>query len=161
MEGRFELERGELVEMVRPGFEHGRIAVNVAATLRAYVKPAQLGQVVVETGFYLERNPDTVRGPDVAYFPVEKLPTDPTRFAEEAPDLAVEVVSPNDRSDALEERVRQFLGAGVTEVWVLYPRTRTLHRFRSDWAEVLSAGQRIEQVPCLPGFACGLDDFFD
>ncbi|MCW5872797.1 MAG: Uma2 family endonuclease [Candidatus Eremiobacteraeota bacterium] len=161
IEGDYELERGELVEMVRPGFEHGRIVTNVGATLRSHVKPNQLGQVVTETGFYLERDPDTVRGPDVAFFSRSRVPADPSKFAESPPDLAVEVVSPHDRSDALEERVRRFLEAGVNECWVLYPRTHTMHRFRLDWSEVLSRGQRVHSVPCLPGFECLLAEFFD
>ncbi len=161
LDGDYELERGELVEMVRPGFEHGRIVINVGATLRNHVKPNRLGQVVTETGFYLERDPDTVRGPDVAFFAQSRVPADTSKFAESPPDLAIEVVSPNDRSDALEERVRRFLSAGVGECWVLYPRTRTMHRFRLDWSEVLSGGQIVQSVPCLPGFKCPLDEFFD
>jgi Uma2 family endonuclease len=132
--------------------------MNVGATLRAHVKPNRLGQVVTETGFYLERNPDTVRGPDVAFFALSRVPADPSKFAEHPPDLAVEVISPNDRSDELEERVRRFLKAGVGGGWVVYPRNRTMHRFR---LEVISGGQNVQGVACLPGFECSPGDFFD
>lgn len=161
MAGDYELVRGELVEMVRPGAEHGYITLNVGAILRAHVKAQRLGVVVTESGFYLERDPDTVRGPDVAYYSRERIPADRTKFFEVSPDLAVEVVSPNDTSAELEARVREFLAGGVGEVWVLYPRTQTLHRYRLDWAEVLTLTGSIQSVPALPGFQCEVREFFE
>jgi len=160
MRGHFELVRGELVAMVPPGYEHGRIAVKVAVRLEAHVSATRAGDVVVESGFYLERDPDTVRGPDVAFYSAGKAPTDPTRFATVPPDLAVEIVSPTDSSEELETRVRAFLAAGVGEVWVLYPSARTLHRYRPEFAEVLTLVDTLVNVPSLPGFSCRVRDLF-
>jgi len=160
LQGDFELVRGELVEMVPPGFEHGGIALNVASVLRDFVRARQLGAVVVESGFYLERNPDTVSGPDVAFYPPDRIPSDRRKFADSPPLLAVEIVSPEDSSGEMEARVRDFLGAGVAEVWVVYPRTRTVHRFRAGWAEVLTSRDSVRSVTGLTGFECPVAEFF-
>ena len=160
MGGDFELVRGELVEMVPPGFEHGGIAVNVAAILREFVRARRLGTVVVESGFYLERDPDTVRGPDVAYYSHDRVPANRRKFADSPPILAVEIVSPEDTSHEMEARVRDFLGAGVGEVWVVYPRTHTVHRFRQGWAEVLTFEQTLREVAGLEGFESAVAEFF-
>lgn len=160
MGGDFELVRGELVEMVPPGFEHGGIALSIGSVLREFVRARKLGAVVVESGFYLERDPDTVRGPDVAFFPSDRIPADRRKFADCPPVLAVEVVSPEDSSAEMEARVRDFLRAGVGEVWVVYPRTRTVHRFREEWAEVLSAEGTMREVAGLTGFEAAVAEFF-
>ena len=95
---RFELVRGEMVEMAPPGIEHGKRSGRIFRLLDEFVEEQDLGTVTVESGFYLERSPDTVRGPDVAFISKERL--DPnaevTGFGEIVPDLAVEVISPND-----------------------------------------------------------------
>ena len=161
MEGDYELVRGELVEMTRPGAEHGMITMNVGSVVRAYTKSSKSGIVVTESGFYLARNPDTVRGPDVAYYSNQRIPSDRNKYFLQPPELAAEVVSPNDTSSEVEARVRDFLQAGVEEVWVLYPRTRTVHRYRQGWAEVLTQDQEIVGVPFLPGFTCALSEFFE
>lgn len=160
LQGDFELVRGELVDVVPPGFEHGGIAVNIASLLREFVRARQLGTVVVESGFYLERGPDTVRGPDVAFYPTARIPADRRKFADCPPALAVEVISPEDTSAEMEARVREFLTAGVDEIWVVYPRTRTVHRFRPSWAEVLTAESRVTGVAGLEGFETPVEEFF-
>ena len=101
--GRCELLRGELVMMPPAGFEHGRIEMAISAPLACFVKEHSLGVVTgAETGFLIGRDPDTVRAPDVAFVRAKRVPATPTTgFFEGAPDLAVEVLSPNDRASEL------------------------------------------------------------
>src|SRR5436305_3831040 len=114
---RYELVQGELRRMPLPGFRHGRIAHRIAVSLSNHVEPDDLGIVVAaETGFLLHRDPDEVRGADVAF--VSKARYEAASFSEEkhfpgAPDLAVEVVSPSDTYSEVEETVLACLRAGA------------------------------------------------
>lgn len=162
--GRFELVEGEVVELTPPGFEHGDVAGNAFFAVKAYVKGQRLGRVVMEAGFFLRRGPDTVRGPDISYYSYERLPSDlrPKGYAEAAPDLAVEVVSPNDRSEEVEARIRELFEAGVARLWVVYPLTRTVH----DWTGPASVGileepDTLEGDPQLPGFRMPVGTLFE
>src|ERR1043165_1921410 len=87
---RHELVRGELTTMVPPGIEHGEIALAIGAELRAFVKQHGLGRAYVETGYVLERNPDTVRGPDVSFVRADRV-VKSRKYYSGPPDLAVEV----------------------------------------------------------------------
>ena len=96
---RGELIRGVLHETMSTGLEHGEIAVNLSAELRNFVKPRRLGRLVTsDVGVWLERDPDTVREPDIAYFSAETLSPSVrfTGYAEVPPDSVVEIVSPSD-----------------------------------------------------------------
>lgn len=126
-----ELVEGEIVTMSRPGIEHGYVSGKVFRYVDVFVEEHALGFVTVESGYILFTDPvtgrDTVRGPDVAFFRRERAPEGlPEPYAPFPPDLAVEVVSPNDNIYALDEKVAGYLRAGVALVWVLYPRKRAL-----------------------------------
>ena len=96
--GRCELIRGELRMMIPPGFEHGRVTINVTAAVVSFVRARQLGVLhCAETGFVLARDPDTVRAPDLAFTCADRAAPPERGFVPSAPDLAVEVLSPDDR----------------------------------------------------------------
>lgn len=120
---RYELVRGEVVETMPPGGQHGAIAVMVALLLRLWIKQASGGYVGVEASYLLRRDPDTVRFPDVSYLRAERIPAMgvPEGFWDLAPDLAVEVVSPNETAEEVREKVRDFLAAGTALVWTDLP----------------------------------------
>src|SRR5262245_23910567 len=94
-----ELVRGEVVKVCRPGFQHGLCQTRISALLDHYGRTTGRGRAVVETGVVTERGPDTVRGPDVSFWSVERLPLGqiPQGYPENAPDLSIEVLSPNNR----------------------------------------------------------------
>src|SRR5438045_2039030 len=126
---RRELVKGELRTMAPSGFEHGTVVMKLARLLANYIEEHKLGLVLgAETGFRLSRNPDTVRGADVSFVAVSRIPASgpPVGFFEGAPDLAVEVVSPTDTAEEVEEKIDQYLAAGSRLVWVIYPRRRTV-----------------------------------
>ena len=160
-----ELIRGQVVETMPAGFEHGSIAQWVATQLTLYQQQIHqyLGEVVVETGFVI-RYPDSesVRAPDVAFIRKERVPDPrPHTFAAFAPDLVVEVVSPNDAYSAVREKVEEWLRAGVSVVWVVDPFRRTVEVFRLDApVEVLREGSTLTCESLLPGFALPLTTLF-
>lgn len=144
--GRCELVRGELFMMSPAGFEHGQIAGLLCLRLGQYVENRALGTVTgAETGFLISRSPDTVRAPDVAFIRAERLPSAPIRgFFPGAPDLAVEVLSPNDVPREVAAKTREWLDAGCRAVWVIDPlaRTVTVHQVGARGKSVLRVSSR-------------------
>jgi len=88
-----ELVRGVVITMPPPGFDHGMCQVRVCGLIDQHARPRRLGRVTVESGLITERGPDTVRGPDVAYWSAERLPFDqrPRGYPDVAADLCVEI----------------------------------------------------------------------
>jgi Uma2 family endonuclease len=161
---RQELIRGEVISMSLPRGEHGEIAMEIGRLIANQVKPAMLGKTyAAETGFIVERDPDTVRGADVAFVRSERLAaiTNRKKHIPFAPDLAVEVNSPNDRDDEVEEKVQLWLKAGSLLVWSVDPGSRTVVVFRPGAEPVtLREDQQIDGGDVIPGFHCRVADFF-
>jgi Uma2 family endonuclease len=161
---RRELVRGELREMAPAGNVHGRIAMRLAWRLAQYVEAHQLGVVyAAETGFRLATNPDTVRAADVAFVSQRRVDEvgDVEGYWPGAPDLAVEVISPNDTYTAVEEKVAEWLGAGARSVWVVNPRMRTVavYRTRTD-VSVLTDQDVLSGGDVLAGWEARVADIF-
>lgn len=155
---RTELVRGVLVVRELPGFRHGRVTTELLYRLDAHVRSAALGRVLPEVGFKLTTDPDTVRGPDIAFISSGRLPDpEPTGFADFAPDLVVEVVSPGDRPGAILAKVADWLSAGTRLVWVVDPVRRVARVYRQDGSEtIVPADEALDGEDVLPGFACPL-----
>jgi len=161
---RHELVRGEVISMSLPGGQHGKISLKIGRLIGNHVESAKLGDCYgAETGFLIERDPDTVRGADVGFVRSERLSliTNPEKHVPFAPNLAVEVISPNDRPDEVEEKVREWLAAGSKAVWTVDPeaRTATIHRPGAE-PITLREDQKIEGGDVVPGFECTVGDFF-
>ena len=159
----YELERGKVVEVPRPGERHGLVCGNVVTMLNLYVRKRRKGYALSnDSGVILERDPDTVRGPDVMYFEKGK-PYDQMnpKFAEGVPTLAVEVWSPSDRIGKVTRRVREFLKAGVRLVWVVDPEARDVTVYRSgEDAYVVEEAQELTGDDVLPDLRCPVAEFF-
>ena len=162
---RGELIRGVLCETMPTGHRHGKIVVNLVTELRVFVKPRRLGTLVAsDSGVWLERDPDTVREPDIAFTSAEKIPLDAeiTGYAEVVPDLVVEVASPSDSRREVYDKALMWLGHGVRLVWVVHPDTRTVDVHRADGPIVtLNEGDSLDGLDVLPGFACAVSAVFD
>jgi Uma2 family endonuclease len=162
--GRVELIRGELSKMAPAGHEHGVIAGNILALLWNFVREKQLGRAyTAETGFVLQRNPDTVRAPDAAFVTAERAAGQKRRqgFFDGPPDLAVEVVSPDDAAEMVDEKIFDYLEAGARMVWIVNPRTRTVTVYRSlSDIRVLTAQDSLDGYDLLPGFSVAVSDIF-
>lgn len=162
---RHELVKGELRTMAPSGGEHGITTIRVTLPVARYVEEKGLGVVFgAETGFILSRNPDTVRAPDLAFIATEKLPATgiPRRgYWPGAPDLAVEVLSPDDSACEVEEKVADYFEAGTRMVWVVNPRRRTVTVYRSpQTSTILSATDELDGQEVVPGFRCRIADIF-
>lgn len=157
---RYELVRGELVEMSPPGWPHGMYAVRIARLLDEFVEENDLGTVGVESGFYLERDPDTVRGPDAWFIRKERFDPDTAAvgYGEIVPDLAVEIVSPGDTYTEVAEKVEEYLQAGVRLVWVVDPKRRTVTLYPG--ANTLKEEDLLPGGEVLPGFAVPVSRLF-
>jgi len=163
-EGLFELVRGEVVRMTPPRPEHGFLCWTISGLFWDYVRQSGLGYCLSNDSAVLtERDPDTVRGPDLCYYSNARWPLTEVGkgLPPVAPDLAVEVVSPGNRPGAMLRKVGEYLNAGVLLVWVVDPRSRTLTLYRPDATPVvLREDQAIEDLPELPGFRCEVADIF-
>jgi Uma2 family endonuclease len=159
-----ELVRGELRTMAPSGGEHGAIINNLAFVLTSHVRQARLGVVFgAETGFVLARDPDVVRGADVAFVQAARIPATgiPKKFWEGAPDLAVEVLSPSDSLDEIEEKVDDYLRANTPLIWVLNPRRKTVTVYRPDEKpRILSESDALTGEDVIPGFGCQVAEAF-
>jgi Uma2 family endonuclease len=162
---RYELSKGELIETPSASFFHSNIRDEFNARLRAFVEGNRLGGVVSEMDFQLSE--DTVRRPDVAFISTERLRgVDLERVPLPlAPDLAIEIVSPNDRAVDLLTKVTQYLAAGTQAVWLFYPKTRLAYRYMPDRLEPevrsAEAGHSFEELEFLPGFQLALAQIFE
>lgn len=158
----FELVRGEVVEMSRPTKMHGIVVSNISFELSAYARRVGPGYSVAgDAGGILERDPDTVRGPDVAYYvDVEKFADVEKGWAETPPVLAVEIRSPNDKERELLRKVRQYLSTGVKVVWVVDYEERFVTVYRPKQDLTLLDETDTISPPELPGFSCRVADFF-
>src|SRR5262245_32495953 len=132
-----ELVRGRLVVREPPGFQHGTIMARLAAILLQHVDAHDLGFVAVgDSGFKLATNPDTVRGPDIAFIRREGVPHPvPVGFAAFPPDLVIEIRSPSDHPGDILGKVGDWLSAGTRLIWVIDPERRTARVYRQDGTE--------------------------
>jgi Uma2 family endonuclease len=160
---RYELVRGNLRVSEPPGGVHGQVAVRLASRLHLHVEAAALGTVLVEAGFILRRGPDTVRGPDISFVSGQQVDPGrvPSTFLPFAPDLAIEILSPEDRPATIDEKVADYLEAGTRLVWVLDPKARSLVIHRPDGAvEVVTEPGVLDGEEVVPGFGAGLTEIF-
>jgi len=159
-ENRYELIQGKVRKMAPAGDEHGFMTSSLNARIHIYAEDKVLGYVfAAETGFLLERNPDLVRAPDVGFVRSERVKGRlGGKYFPGAPDLAVEVVSPNDRADEVQDKVQDWLSHGTQLVWVVEPKTRTVTVYRPDGtANVLQATDTLDGEDVLPGFRFPLE----
>jgi Uma2 family endonuclease len=161
---RGELIRGVLHETLPTGQEHGEIVMNLGAELWNFVKPRRLGRLTgSDAGVWLERDPDTVREPDVAFFSVEKVPPGirVTGYSETAPDLVAEVVSPNASKREVRDKAWMWLNHGVRLVWIVDPATRTVDVYRPGRpVSTLGEDTTLDGADVLPGFSCEVSTLF-
>ena len=161
---RYELIKGELRKMVPAGSEHGYVAYRVALLLGQHVEANKLGRVyAAETGFRISANPDTVRAPDAAFVSRERVEKAGRveGYWPGAPDMAVEVVSPNDTHTLFTEKALAWLDAGSHTVLVADPLQRTVTVYRSlDDIRVLTQDATLDGGDVVPGWRLPVADLF-
>ncbi len=160
---RCELVRGGLRLLEYGTMQHGHVAAQVATDLAIFVEHHGLGHVLgAGTGFVLECNPDTVRAPDVAFVRADRIDGELTEeFFPGAPDLAVEVLSPNDSASEVHEKVGDWLRCGCAEVWLIDPRRKSASRCTmSGTSMLLEPVEVLTSEALLSGFELAVAELF-
>ena len=162
---RGELIRGELYEIMPTGGEHGEIVMTLGTALVNFARPRRLGRIAgSDSGVLLERDPDTVREPDLAFFSTDTIPAGVrvTGYYEVVPDIVGEVVSPNDTAREIDDKARMWIRYGTGLVWVLNPDTRTVAVYSQDGTvTVLGDGDVLDGGDVMRGFTYNVADIFD
>ncbi len=152
---KYELIRGVLIEKMPTGDPHADTTVLTSYFLTQYTFDSGYGVTRVgEPGYRLERNPDTVRSPDVAWFAPERIPEGTQGFPELAPDLAVEVKSPSNSNPEMAAKAQMWLCYGSQIALVLDPDSVTVRIHRPN-TEPVTLGQDdiLDLGDLLPGFS--------
>lgn len=161
---RSELIKGELRTMPPAGMKHGKYAMLFSIPLGQYILEHKLGMVyAAETGYIVARNPDTVRAPDLSFVRQETLDRygEPDSYGPYAPDLAVEVISPNDVYLEVEEKVFEWLEAGTRMVITINPRKKTVTVYRSLLdVKILTENDVLDGEDVVPGWQMPLKKLF-
>ena len=160
---RYELVAGRVIRMSPMGGVHGVTVLWLGGLLADWARVHDRGAVMTETGFVLATNPDTVRAPDISFGRRGRIPSDgiPSGFWPSPPDLAVAVLSPDDRPSDTLGKVDEYLTIGVLLVWVVDPRGRTVTVYRTGTEPiVLGAVEVLEGNEILPEFALPLRELF-
>ena len=162
-EYRYELVRGRLIRMSPVAPRHGNATVIVASLLWQHVRSKNLGQVWTEVGFRLASDPDTVRAPDVAFVRSDRLPAKDARgFYRGAPDLAIEVLSPDETPAEIREKIADYFTAGTPVVVIVDPDAQhaTLHR-SSAAPLTLGSDEFLDLDEVVAGFRLQLHEVFE
>jgi len=161
---RYELVRGVPIAMTPTGMLHQIVSATFVAKLWIHVSANQLGYVgSSEGGYVLSRDPDIVRGADASFIAFERVPKSGLQdgFFPVPPDLAVEVVSPNDRASEIMDKVEEYLQAGVRLVLVIYPKQRKVMIYRlNGTAQILTGDDVISGEDVVPGFLLPLSELW-
>ena len=160
-----ELVHGRIAEIKLPYTAHGYYCCRVATVLGAFVDQHQLGRIGGGgAGVVTERDPDTVRGPDVAFYSYERIPRGPLPegYWPAAPELVVEIRSPDDRWKDILRKASEYLSAGVLTVAVADPQTQRVHLFSADReTTVLNIDDELTFPDILPGFTIPVKKLFE
>lgn len=159
-----ELVRGRVVEVNIAYPRHGQICSQVPYVLQKHLEDRDIGHVIInDAGVIVERDPDTVRGPDVSFISYRKVPKGPlpAKYFEIAPELIIEVRSPSDRWGSVLQKVGEYLTAGTEIVCVIDPETETVQlHFADKPTETLANGDELTFPSLLSGFRISIDQFF-
>jgi Uma2 family endonuclease len=163
--GAAELVKGKVQAMSPPGWRHGNIASRITQYLANYLDKNKIGRIAtLDAGIITQRNPDTVRGADVAFHSFQRLPKNiaPDNYPEHSPEIVWEVLSPNDRWKDVLGKVSEYLTAGVLVVCVIDIKNECCITYFPDKPdERLSRAQTWSIAEILPGFEINLEKLFE
>jgi Uma2 family endonuclease len=155
----WELYEGEIVEVGNAVVRHERIKARIFGLIYAYLMGNRFGEVYSESSFRLFE--DVLLIPDVAFLPKDRLTgVDPDKQFAVPPALAIEVISDSESGARMEQKVKLYLAAGVTEIWQVYPGLSEVLVITPENRKVYS-GSDVLTTPVLPGFETPVDAFFE
>jgi Uma2 family endonuclease len=156
----YEIVAGHPEEKEMPGARHGAISTRLIIRLGGFVESHNLGVVFTETNFKIGENE---RIPDIAFVTADCIPQEgiPESVWQSPPDLAIEVISPNDLQEKVSDKVLEYLAAGVRQVWLVSPKHRSISIFRSQTdVQIFSVDMNLVSEDLFPGFSCSLNELF-
>ena len=160
--GRYEVVYGEIKERAMPSPIHGRIQAKIAAKLLIFAEENQLGAVYTETRFEFAENLSRI--PDVAFISFENFPEGGEEKGSKwhsPPDLAIEVVSPTDDYEGVQEKITEYFTFGVKQVWIVSPETKTLTVYHSrKQTTIYEEEDELVGTDILPDFRLQLSEIF-
>ncbi len=157
-----ELVRGRIETSPYPFSAYGYWCAEIAAILNDFVETHRLGRVVTNSGLQTEHDPDTLRGFDTAFYSDQRVPPGPLPVGYwPGPELIVEVRESREAWSRLDQKIAEYLEAGVRVVAVIDPEPQTIHVYNGDTpGEVLRGEQLVTFPDVLPGFSMVVADFF-
>ncbi|HZL35344.1 MAG TPA: Uma2 family endonuclease [Tepidisphaeraceae bacterium] len=164
----YELVDGKLVER-NMGLKSSAIAMRIGQRLLNFLDTQKAGHVFGSEAAFrcFPDDADKVRKPDVSFIRNGRLPgeRDPDGYGYIAPDLVVEVISPNDKADEVDEKIQEYLTAGVPLIWIVHPKTRIVQIHRPPTSPLgastrLTESDTITGEDVLTGFSCPVAAFF-
>jgi Uma2 family endonuclease len=159
----FELVRGEVIEVSRPRRIHCIVCGNVARILGNYTFRKKKGYIATnDTGVVLDRDPDTVRGPDVAYFDdAETWDELPEKWGDTVPRLIVDVLSPSDTAKFIHDKINDYFRNGVEVIWLIDSDSKRVNIYsKTEGVKSVTEKDTLTGGDVLPGFRCKVADFF-
>ncbi len=160
--GRYEIVYGEIKERSMPSPIHGRIQAKFTSKLVSYVEENNLGAVYTETHFEFAEKLSRV--PDIAFVSFERFPEDGKDESSRwhiAPDLAIEIISPTDDYEDVQEKITEYFTFGVRQVWIVSPESKTLSVYFSRTSvKILTENDELVCEEILPGFKMNLSEIF-
>lgn len=158
---RHEMNEGKLVTMPPVKSLHTLVAHAILKALLQFLTERPHAQALFEAGYVLSYSPLTIRQPDLSVLSESRIrDTPPDNYFEGSPELAIEVVSPSDSAEDLELKAGQYLQYGGKEVWIVFPKTKTVHIYRAaSNAQILSEFDTLDST-ALPGFSIKVADLF-
>jgi Uma2 family endonuclease len=161
--GRSELVKGEIITMSPTGYAHGDVESGLSFVLQSFVRQGKLGRVFVgEVGIYTGRDPDTIRAADVAFVSQAQLAKVKSKsYLDVAPELVVEILSPDDRWSDLTDKLDEYFAIGVKLIWVADPRRKQVYVYHSITdVQRLAAEETLTGGEVLPGFSVPVSELF-
>jgi len=159
-----ELVRGRIIELNRPFTSHGFYMNRIDYLMTQFVEQHRIGRIVVgDAGMVTQRDPDTVRGPDLAFYSYQRIPSGslPDGYWPASPELVIEIRSESDRWKDILQKVAEYLSANVLSVAVIDPARQQVHLFSDAETTVLNATDLLTFPEVLPGFEVVVGRLFE
>jgi len=165
----FELHEGRLIRMPGPGDDHAKISANFYDTVHAYLRSHNLGRLKGTSCYVLKlpNNVDDLLCPDLSYVTPQRASSMPQRgsYRVGAPDLVIEIASPNDYRPQMQNKAAIYLQAGVRLIWVVWPNTQIIDVWRPANLNAptitLNVADALDGLDVIPGFTCPTQAIFD
>jgi Uma2 family endonuclease len=160
-----ELIAGQVITMPSPLTPHGQVIFNIAFLLKSFLKKNDIGRAWgAESGLVTTRGPDSVREMDAAFCSYSRWPKGESQkgYSQIAPELVIEVLSPDDRWPRVLKKITEYFDAGVLVVCTVDPELQTIQIHTDDSSsQVLRRDDEFSLPGILPGFSCRVSEFFD